>query len=341
MRSPIAWCEASRPRDCSTRWRVMPRCRPPRRVRARNIKGKGPVPMGEFEFEIDMKKQENVGGNSGESGKVTFKPNDKSPDAKSIRLTQIVKTLDLGKTPAADYHSTGGEADRNLVQTNDRSEAYTPANASRRSRFVVCATYVESRLAEDLDVTMMANVAALSPAHFARAFTATAGMTPFQYVITRRLARAHEQLERTGRSALDIALGVGFKTASHFTARFRREFSVTPREIRRDSRRPDEHLDLEHLDPAHRSLRSNSAHGIDVRLNTLVRTPGTSRRTRSSRRWPAAWRHRRQTPRTAKPGPAVHPDRCDLAVAGLEAKPRDTRVAGHHSIRASNASAMP
>jgi AraC family transcriptional regulator len=93
--------------------------------------------------------------------------------------------------------------------------------------------YVESSLADDLDVTMMAAVAELSPAHFARAFAATLGMTPFQYVMTRRLARARELIERTHRSALDIALDVGFKTPSHFTSRFRREFGVTPRAIRR------------------------------------------------------------------------------------------------------------
>jgi AraC family transcriptional regulator len=104
--------------------------------------------------------------------------------------------------------------------------------------------YVESRLADDLDVTMMAEVAALSPAHFARAFAATVGMTPFHYVMTRRLARARELLERTRRPALDIALDVGFKTPSHFTSRFRREFGVTPRAIRPDSRRLDVHLDL-------------------------------------------------------------------------------------------------
>jgi AraC family transcriptional regulator len=97
--------------------------------------------------------------------------------------------------------------------------------------------YVESSLAEDLDVTMLADVAGLSPAHFARAFAATIGMTPFHYVMSRRLARAHEMLERTNRSALDIALAVGFKTPSHFTARFHREFGVTPSEIRTNLRR--------------------------------------------------------------------------------------------------------
>jgi AraC-like DNA-binding protein len=55
-------------------------------------------------------------------------------------------------------------------------------------------------------------------------------------VMTRRLARAHRLLAHTRRSALDIALDVGFKTPSHFTSRFRREFGVTPREIRRDKK---------------------------------------------------------------------------------------------------------
>ena len=104
--------------------------------------------------------------------------------------------------------------------------------------------YVESSLAEDLDVRSMAEVAGLSPAHFARAFAATVGMTPFRYVMTRRLARARELLERTKQSALAIALDSGFKTPSHFTARFRREFGVTPRAIRPDARRPDARFDL-------------------------------------------------------------------------------------------------
>ncbi len=108
--------------------------------------------------------------------------------------------------------------------------------------------YVESRLADDLDVPMLADVAALSPAHFARAFAATIGMTPFHYVMTRRLARARELLERTDRSTLAIALDVGFRTPSHFTARFRREFGVTPREIRPDPRRPDERFAIDRVD---------------------------------------------------------------------------------------------
>lgn len=104
---------------------------------------------------------------------------------------------------------------------------HLPPHTLRRLR-----DYVESSLAEDLDVTMMAEVARLSPAHFARAFAATLGMTPYRYVMMRRLARARELLERTDRSTLDIALSVGFKTPSHFASRFRREFGAAPSALR-------------------------------------------------------------------------------------------------------------
>jgi AraC family transcriptional regulator len=108
--------------------------------------------------------------------------------------------------------------------------------------------YVEDNLAHDLDVAMLADLAALSPAHFARAFAATVGITPFHYVITRRLARARELLIGTRRSALDIALEVGFKTPSHFAARFRREFDMTPRELRSDARDLETGLHLDGTD---------------------------------------------------------------------------------------------
>lgn len=110
-----------------------------------------------------------------------------------------------------------------------------PAHTIRRLK-----DFVECRIADDLDVTMMANVAALSPAHFARAFAATVGVTPFEYLMIRRLARAHELLERTDRSALDIALAVGFKTPSHFASRFRREFGFSPRDILADRSSTDQ-----------------------------------------------------------------------------------------------------
>ena len=106
-----------------------------------------------------------------------------------------------------------------------------PGRTVRRLR-----DYVESRLAEDLTVADLAAVAGLSVAHFARAFEATVGVTPFRYLMTRRLVHARHLLKHTSRTALDICLDVGFKSQSHFTSRFRDHFGVTPGVFRSNSR---------------------------------------------------------------------------------------------------------
>jgi AraC family transcriptional regulator len=130
-------------------------------------------------------------------------------------------------------HRTGTSPRRPVRVSRER----LPAHALRR----LCE-YIEHSLADDLDVAAMAEVANSSPAHFARAFAATVGMTPFRYVMSRRLARAYELLEHTRRSMLDIALEVGFRSPSHFASRFHREFGIAPRAIRRHR-----HLSLLHV----------------------------------------------------------------------------------------------
>jgi AraC family transcriptional regulator len=153
--------------------------------------------------------------------------------ASSLFADQVMREIlhALALRTASDDSSAGSASDANAAaaewafaqrRRRDASERL-PAQTLRRLR-----DFVESGLADDLDVGMMANVAALSPAHFARAFVATLGITPFHYVMARRLARGHELLRRTNRSVVTIALDVGFKTPSHFTSRFRQEFGVTP-----------------------------------------------------------------------------------------------------------------
>jgi AraC family transcriptional regulator len=141
------------------------------------------------------------------------------------------------------------EVTRAVMETLAQRTGASPRRPARLNRERLAAhtlrrlcEYIEHSLADDLDVTAMAEVANLSPAHFARAFAATVGMTPFRYVMSRRMARAYALLEHTRRSMLDIALDVGFRSPSHFTSRFHREFGVAPRAIRSDWRRSLLHM---------------------------------------------------------------------------------------------------
>jgi len=162
------------------------------------------------------------------------------------QLAGLWETL-VAQEPATRLYAD--EVMRAVMETLAQRTGTSPRRAARISRERLpthtlrrISEYIEQSLARDLDVEAMAEVAHLSPAHFARAFAATVGMTPFRYVMSRRLARAYELLEHTHRSMLDIALEVGFRSPSHFTSRFRREFGIAPRAIRRDWHRSLLHM---------------------------------------------------------------------------------------------------
>lgn len=97
------------------------------------------------------------------------------------------------------------------------------------------ACYALERLDQPLTSAALAQVAGLSTAHFARAFHASFGVTPHQYVTDLRLQRARELLLQPGKSIGCIAQACGFQDASHFTRVFRKHLGLTPRDYRRSS----------------------------------------------------------------------------------------------------------
>lgn len=93
--------------------------------------------------------------------------------------------------------------------------------------------YVEADLAATITLDRMADAAALSPFHFARAFKATTGLAPHRFVTARRLEAAKAALLTSDASVVRVAHAVGFSNVSHFRRVFRREFGVAPGELRR------------------------------------------------------------------------------------------------------------
>jgi AraC family transcriptional regulator len=92
--------------------------------------------------------------------------------------------------------------------------------------------YVEAHLDEDLSLTILADIACLSPYHFSRSFKQTAGVGPQRYVIQRRVERAKTLLRQTHQPLALIAQEAGFADQSHLTQIFRREAGVTPGRFR-------------------------------------------------------------------------------------------------------------
>lgn len=92
---------------------------------------------------------------------------------------------------------------------------------------------VSGQLAAGPSLLQLAEAAGLSMFHFARAFKATFGVAPHQYVVSRRLQAAVGALQAgRGKSIADIALDCGFSSQAHLTSSMRKYLGVTPAQLR-------------------------------------------------------------------------------------------------------------
>ncbi|MEO5698502.1 MAG: AraC family transcriptional regulator [Burkholderiaceae bacterium] len=93
--------------------------------------------------------------------------------------------------------------------------------------------FVTDRLESDIRLETLAELASMSIGHFLRAFHQATGMTPYNYVLERRLDRAGEWLLESSDPVSVIARRCGFGSAAHFSTTFRVHRGCTPSQHRR------------------------------------------------------------------------------------------------------------
>ena len=92
---------------------------------------------------------------------------------------------------------------------------------------------MEEHLDEAFRLADLAHAAGMSEYHFSRLFKRATGHSPSQYFIKLRMTKAKQQLIETDRSIIDIALEVGYSSASHFSQVFKRQVGVAPSHYRK------------------------------------------------------------------------------------------------------------
>jgi AraC-like DNA-binding protein len=96
--------------------------------------------------------------------------------------------------------------------------------------------YLNARPEQDVTLAGLAALVGFSPSHFARAFTASAGIPPHRFQIEMRIERAKKMLENTDLSIGEVAALSGYEDAGYFARLFRNEVGVTPMHYRRTIR---------------------------------------------------------------------------------------------------------
>jgi AraC family transcriptional regulator len=105
-------------------------------------------------------------------------------------------------------------------------------NRRHETRVTEALRRIEAKPEEPVTLRQLARDAAMSPYHFLRTFNLISGVTPYQFVLTRRLRRAALRLRQTAEPISAIAYEAGFNDLSTFNRRFRRIMGMTPRSWR-------------------------------------------------------------------------------------------------------------
>jgi transcriptional regulator GlxA family with amidase domain len=148
-----------------------------------------------------------------------------------IDLALALVAEDLGEAVAKRaaqqlvvYHRRpGGQSQFSALLESDRPD----------SRFSPLLAWARERLRERLSVERLAERAAMSPRHFARAFAADTGTTPAKAVERLRLEAAREEVESGAGPIEQIAAATGFGDPERMRRAFLRAFGQPPQALRR------------------------------------------------------------------------------------------------------------
>jgi AraC family transcriptional regulator len=88
--------------------------------------------------------------------------------------------------------------------------------------------FIEEHLGSDIGIATLAGLAGYSPDHFARLFKQSFGLSPYQYILQRRVERAKSLLRGRTHSIAEVAMMCGFASQAHFHTTFKARTGVTP-----------------------------------------------------------------------------------------------------------------
>lgn len=120
-----------------------------------------------------------------------------------------------------------------LERLEDAGPARSVHSNSGPSWLSATLSNIDDKLRSGLSLSELALQAAVSPAHFSRAFKKYTGMTLTDYALARRVIMAKEHLLRNDDTMASVADACGFESLPHFYRQFKKITGTTPAAYRR------------------------------------------------------------------------------------------------------------
>ncbi len=132
-----------------------------------------------------------------------------------------------------------------IVLNNARHRAIDPKRMSTEPeddvpfRIRETIQYINDNITEKIELADVVALTRWKTPHFIRLFTKHLGMTPYQYILRRKIERACVLLEETNLSSADIAFELGFHSYSNFNSAFKKIMGITSDSYRKKKQVPE------------------------------------------------------------------------------------------------------
>ena len=122
-----------------------------------------------------------------------------------------------------------------LMRSTALSLPAEPQSVSRNQQCAAVKRYIDQHFKEALSLEQLAEQAHMNKYYLSHAFKREYGVSPINYMITRRIEESKYLLSETDLSLSQIAQLLGFSSLSYFSQVFRRSQNMSPMEYRQST----------------------------------------------------------------------------------------------------------
>ena len=147
---------------------------------------------------------------------------------RQLRQSVLAARLAAGRLPVSDLKSNGLLLQLISLLTPQDTERSQPEHDAIMSVML----YISEHFREDIALEQCAAHAHLSLGRFSHLFRELMGISPHQFILSRRIDEAKELLRYSTMTVGEIAKSVGFEDASYFSRIFRKHTGHAPTDYR-------------------------------------------------------------------------------------------------------------
>lgn len=115
-----------------------------------------------------------------------------------------------------------------IMQTQNLNALQEHTTNAANNPLAYVINYIKANLGEKLNISNLSDKACMSKATFYRLFKRELGISPNDYILTEKIARAKALLSNPGAKVAAVSYELGFSDANYFIKAFKKMVGVTP-----------------------------------------------------------------------------------------------------------------